>query len=215
MSLFDDMLKDDESLFKDEFTLDFNYLPDLLPYRENQQHYIADCIKPLAQERQGKNLLISGAPGIGKTSCVKFVFRELEGTSDDIRPVFINCWKKQTTNAILSEIANKLGVVGSQFKNNEELWEQIYKNLPRFKGVVIAFDEIDQAREYDFLYQIAENMKRYTLLMITNEKDFLAGMDARIRSRLVVEEVSFEKYKKQEIEGILSERRKEAFVDGV
>lgn len=215
MSLFDDMLKEGESLFTDEFVLDFDYLPDLLPYRENQQKYIADCIKPLAQGRAGKSLLISGAPGIGKTSCVRFVFKELSEVTDDVKPVFINCWKKQTTNAILMEVAKQLGVVGSQFKSNEDLWEQIFKVLSRFKGVAIALDEIDKAKEYDFLYQLAENLKNFTLLMVTNEKDFLSSMDQRIKSRLVVEEVEFKPYKRNEVEGILEERKKAAFVQGV
>ncbi len=215
MALFDDMLKDNESLFKDESVLDYDYLPQLLPYRENQQAYVADCIKPLAQGRAGKSLLIRGAPGIGKTSCVKYVFRELEDASEDIKPIFINCWKKQTTNTILAEIAARLGGIGSQFKNNEELWEQVYKGLSRFKGIVIALDEVDKAKEYDFLYQIVENVKKFTLLMITNEKDFLAGMDQRIRSRLVVEELEFSAYKRSEVAGILEERKKAAFVSGV
>lgn len=215
MALFDDMLKEGESLFKDESVLDFDYLPKLLPYRENQQAYIAECIKPLAQGRQGKSLLICGSPGIGKTSCVRFVFNELEEATDDTRPIFINCWKKQTTNAILAEIVARLGGIGSQFKNNEELWEQVYKGLSRFKGIVIALDEIDKAKEYDFLYQIVENIKKFTLLMITNEKDFLANMDSRIRSRLVVEELDFPAYKRSEVAGILEERKKAAFVLGV
>jgi len=212
MAFFDDMLKGNESLFKDESVLDYDYLPKLLPYRENQQAYIADCIKPLAAARPGKSLLIRGAPGIGKTSCVKFVFRELEEATDDIRPIFINCWKKQTTSTILAEVATKLGAVAAQSKNNEELWEQIYKGLSRVKGIAIALDEIDKAKEYDFLYQIVENVKKFTLLMITNDMDFLANMDQRIRSRLVVEELEFPAYKRAEVSGILEERKKYAFV---
>lgn len=214
MPLFDDVLKENESLFRDEDSLDFDYLPQLLPYREGQQQYVADCIKPLMQGRQGKSLLISGAPGIGKTSCVKLVFRELADNTDDIKPVFINCWKKQTTNSVLAEISGQLGTIGAPFKGNEELWDSIQKGMKRFKGLVLAFDEIDKAKEHDFLYQIVENIPRFTIIMITNEKDFLAGLDARIRSRLVVEELEFPAYKKAEIGGILEERRKHAFAPG-
>lgn len=214
MALFDDMLKEGESLLREELVLDFDYLPDLLPYRESQQQHIADCIKPLAQGSKGRHLLISGAPGIGKTSCVKFVFKELEEATDDVKPVFINCWRKQTTNSVLTDLARQLGAVGPQFKSNEELWEQIFKGLARFKGLAVALDEIDKAREYDFLYQIAENVKRLTLLMITNERDFLASMDRRIRSRLAVEELEFRPYKRSEVEGILEERKKLAFAPG-
>lgn len=215
MSLFDNMLKDNESVFKDEDVLDFDYLPDILPYRENQQTYIADCIKPLAQGRSGKNLLISGAPGIGKTSSVKYVFRELEDTTDEIKHVFVNCWKRQTTNAVLGDLAGQMGVIGAQFKNSEDLWEHIFKAISRYKGVVIALDEIDRAKDYDFLYQIAENLKRFTLVMITNEADFLSTMDIRIKSRLAIEELIYPPYKRHEIAGILEERKNAAFCDSV
>lgn len=214
MDLFNDMLKDNESLFKNESVLDFEYLPEEMPHRENQQQYVADCIKPLEQGRQGKSLLIRGAPGIGKTTCVKYVFRELEEHTDDIKSVFVNCWRKQTTNSILTDIASQLGSVNPQSKTNEDLWEQIRKMLHRFKGIAIALDEIDKAKEYDFLYQIVENIPRFTLFMITNEKGFLATMDQRIRSRIVVEELEFPPYKKHEIEEILERRKKDAFAPG-
>ena len=214
MPLFDDMLKENESLFKNEDSLDFDYLPKELPYRQGQQQYIAECIKPLSQGRQGKSLLISGAPGIGKTSCVKFVFKELGDVTNDVKSVFINCWKKQTTNSVLAEIAAQLGAIGAQFKGNEDLWDAIQKGLKRFKGLTLAFDEIDKAKEQDFLYQIVENIPRFNIILITNEKDFLSNMDARIRSRLVVEQLEFPAYKKAEVEGILEERKKYAFAPG-
>ena len=56
MGLFKDMLKSDESLFRDEIALDYDFLPKLLPYREKEQFYLANCIKPLLQKRNGKNL---------------------------------------------------------------------------------------------------------------------------------------------------------------
>ena len=47
MGLFDDILKHGESLFVDEVSLDFDFLPRKLPHRENQHQYVAECIKPL------------------------------------------------------------------------------------------------------------------------------------------------------------------------
>jgi cell division control protein 6 len=215
MTLFDDMLKDEESLFTDEHVLDFDYLPDLLPYRENQQGYIADCIKPLVAGRPGKNLFIHGAPGVGKTSCIRFVFEELKKSTDAIKPVYINCWKKPTTNAVLTEVASQLGSIGAHYKTNEELWAKVEKGLSRSKGVVIALDEIDKAKEQDFLYQILENIRAITVLMISNDKAFLANVDGRIRSRLTPEELEFPPYKLDEVRGILEERKNAAFVPGV
>ena len=46
--------------------------------KEQQQKHIARCIAPLLQGRQGENLFIHGAPGIGKTAALKWVLRDLE-----------------------------------------------------------------------------------------------------------------------------------------
>ena len=78
MALFKDMLKAGESIIRDEIVLDYSFIPKLIPFREQQQKYIAGCIKPLFQKRNGKNLFIFGPPGIGKTAAAKHVLRELE-----------------------------------------------------------------------------------------------------------------------------------------
>jgi len=213
--LFKDMLSDEESLFKDEFVLDFDYLPDLLPYRENQQKYIAEVIKPLASDRQSKSLFINGKPGIGKTACVRYVFKELKEATGEIKPVFINCWQKSTTNAILGEIAEQIGAMGARYKTNEELWAKIEEAMGRCKGVVIALDEVDKAKEHDIFYQAMENLKQVCMLLITNGKEFIAEIEPRVKSRMNMEELEFLPYKRDEMEGILKERRDAAFVPGV
>jgi len=78
MSLFKDMLKSGESLFINELALDYSFLPKLLPFRENEQHYLAQCIAPLLQGRIGKTLLIHGPPGVGNTAAARFVLKEVE-----------------------------------------------------------------------------------------------------------------------------------------
>ena len=78
MGIFGDMLREGESLFKNEDALDGDFIPRNLPYRENQHHHVASVIKPLLMGRNGRNLFICGAPGIGKTAAVKWVLRELE-----------------------------------------------------------------------------------------------------------------------------------------
>ena len=77
MSLFKDMLKDSETLFKNSIALDYDYIPKLIPYRENQQHFIANCIKPLFQNRNGRNCIVFGPPGIGKTVALRHVLQDL------------------------------------------------------------------------------------------------------------------------------------------
>jgi cell division control protein 6 len=78
MSLFKDVLGAGESLFKNEESLDPEWVPKLLPHREMQQKAVANALKPLLQDRNGRNVFIFGAPGIGKTAATRVVLRDLE-----------------------------------------------------------------------------------------------------------------------------------------
>lgn len=214
MSIMKDMLGSDESLFKNEIALDYSFIPKLIPYRETQQRYIASCIKPLFQQRNGKNLLIYGQPGVGKTVACKHLFKELEEESEDIIPVYINCWQKNTTFKIIVEICYILGYKLTHNKKTEELFN-VVKNILNKKSVVFCFDEIDKIEDFDFLYMILEEIYRKTILLITNHKSWFDDLDDRIKSRLMSEALEFKPYNLKETKGILKQRMEYAFVEGV
>jgi len=86
MSLFDDMLGSEQTLFTDESVLDFDYVPPAVTNREDEIKNIVSGIKPLFAEKRPANIFITGKPGIGKTLSVRFVFNELKNTSEEIIP---------------------------------------------------------------------------------------------------------------------------------
>jgi len=214
MALFKDMLGSDQTLFKDINALEYEFVPKELPFRENQQHHIAGCIKPLLQERPGRNLFIHGAQGIGKTAAIRWVLRDLEWDTDDITPIYINCWQKNTTYKILLEVCDIIGYKFTQNKKTEQLFE-IVKKIFNKKAVVFAFDEVDKLEDFDFIYMILEDIYRKSILLITNYKDWLFDLDPRIKSRLTPEALEFKPYSYQETEGIIKDRIKYAFFPGV
>ncbi|MFH1063888.1 MAG: AAA family ATPase [Candidatus Woesearchaeota archaeon] len=213
MSLFKDMLKGDESLFRNEMALDFEFLPKIIPYRETEQRYFATCIAPLLQGRNGRNLFVCGAPGIGKTAAMKFVFRDLEEETDDVVPIYVNCWQKNTTFKILLEICDQLGYKLTHNKRTEELFE-VVKQMLNKKAAVFAFDEIDKVEDYGFLYSLTEEIYKKSIFMITNHKDWITELDQRIKSRLMPDLLEFRKYNLAETQGILRKRADQAFVPG-
>jgi cell division control protein 6 len=213
MTLFKDMLKGDESLFRNEMALDFEFLPKLLPYREAEQRHFATCIAPLLQNRNGRNLFVHGAPGIGKTAAMRFVFRDLEHETDEVVPIYVNCWQKNTSFKILIDICDQLGYKLTHNKRTEELFE-VVKQILNKKSAVFAFDEIDKIEDIDFLYSILEEVFKKSVFMITNHRDWLLELDQRIKSRLLPEVLEFRKYSIAETKGILKERADFAFVPG-
>ncbi|MBD3318977.1 AAA family ATPase [Candidatus Woesearchaeota archaeon] len=214
MSYFKDFLGADESLFRNEDALDLEWLPKVIPYREEQQQHIATCIKPLLAKRNGKNLFIYGDPGIGKTAATRSLLRDLEETTDEVEGVYINCWQKNTSYKVCVEICHLLGYKFTQNKNTEEIFA-IIKNIVNKKAAVFVFDETDKIEDFDFLYSILNDIYRKTVIVITNYKEWLGSLEPRIRSRLMPDMLEFKKYSVNEIEGILKQRIDYAFVPGV
>ncbi|MFH1276207.1 MAG: AAA family ATPase [Candidatus Woesearchaeota archaeon] len=211
MSLFKDMLKSGESIFRDTVILDYDFQPKIIPYREAEQKHFAIAIKPLLQGHNGRNLFVYGAPGIGKTTACKHVLRELEEETDEISTIYINCWKENTTYKIFTKICEDLGYKFIQSKKTTELFTLIKNKLNKV-AVVFVFDEIDKLEDLDFLYTILEDIYRKTIILITNYRDSYSEFDERIRSRLNPEFLNFRMYNEFEIAGILKQRKDYAFV---
>ena len=211
MSLFKDMLGEGESLFKNEEALDPEWVPKLLPHREAQQHAIASSIKPLLQDRNGRNCFIFGVPGIGKTAATRWVLRDLEENTEDVRSFYVNCWQKNTTYKVFVELCEQLGYRFVQNKNSEDLFKIIKKFVNKIP-CVFAFDEVDKVEDLDFLYSILNDVFKKSILLITNYSSWLADVEDRIRSRLLPEQLEFKPYSKEETRAILSQRLEFAFV---
>jgi len=210
MGVFDNMLKADESLFKNVDALDFAFIPKIIPYREEQQRRIANAIQPLFSERNGKNIIIHGLPGIGKSVACRHVLMELEEKTEDIIPIYINCWQKNTSYKVAISICEQIGYRFIQNKKTDELLKEIIKLFNKRK-VVFVFDEIDKAEDYDFLYTLMEEVYRKCIILITNFKTFMKDMDDRVKSRLVPELIEFRPYNLVETKGILKQRLEYAY----
>jgi archaeal cell division control protein 6 len=213
MTVFDEMLKNNETLFRDDMPLDFSYIPKPLKYRENEQRIIAACMKPLFENSNGRNAFGFGRPGIGKTVAVNHLLNEIAEKYDEVLPLYINCWQKNTTYKIMVDLCEQLGYKFTQNKKTEEL-VKIVAGIVNKKTAVFAFDEIDKAEDLDFIYTILEQIYKKTIVLITNYKEWLIDLDSRIKSRLLPEIIEFKPYSSTEIKGILEQRLKYAFVPG-
>src|SRR3989344_5691430 len=206
MSLFKDMLRNGETLFRDTIVLDYDFQPKLLKYRESEQMRFAVAIKPLLEGHNGRNVFVYGAPGIGKTTACKHVLKELEEETEEVLSFYVNCWKENTTFKIFIKICEDLGYKFIQSKKTSELFGLIQQKLNK-KAAVFVFDEIDKLEDMDFLYTILEDIYRKSIFLITNYRDTYSELDERIRSRLATEFICFRSYSEAEIAGILLERR--------
>lgn len=215
MGVFDDVLSSDQTIFSNAGALDPDFVPKLLPHRENQQKYIATCIKPLFGGRSGRNLVVRGTSGIGKTACVKRILIDLTEETDKIKPIYINCWTKNTTYKLLTEVSHQLGYKFTHNMSTDELTRKLGELLQKYEGAVFVFDEVDKIDDTDFLYFLLENPTKKMIIMITSDFGWSSELDPRIISRMIPDALTFEQYSAEEVKDILRERIKYAFYQDV
>lgn len=208
------------TVFKREEVLYPDYLPEILPHREMQIKEIARSLEPAAYGRIPINLFIYGPPGIGKTACIKYVFREFEKYSG-LKTIYVNCWEFNTSVAVMSEITLSLGIfVQRRGWSKDEVFSRMVEALRKWgKGIIVALDEVDQLiyKDSNALYDLLR-INQYVkipfgLVMITNYPHVLARLEPRVKSSLRLEEIEFKPYTFLEMKDILEERAKEAFFD--
>lgn len=214
MGMFNNMLKNNESLFLNPIALDYDYQPKMVPYREIQQKQIANSIKPLFNGMNGRNILIHGKPGVGKTVATNSILNELEDETDEIIPIYTNCWQKNTFYKIALHLCEELGYKLTHNKKSDELFA-IAAAIINKKSAVLLFDEVDKLDDVDILYIIIEKIYRKSIILITNFKEWIENLDIRVKSRLTPEIMYFPPYNQDQIKGILEQRSKYAFVENV
>lgn len=214
--LFKDILGSSESLFRNQsdVPLDFSFIPKPILYREKEQNAIAACIKPLFQGKTGRHIFVYGQPGVGKTAASRHLLREIEDETDEIIPIYINCWKHNTTFKIVIEICDLLDFKFVQNKKTEELFRWVKQNLNK-KSAVFVLDEADKLEDLDFIYMILEDIERKAVVLITNYGNWINNLEERIKSRLMPDTVEFKPYNHEETKGILKQRMEYAFHSNV
>lgn len=212
MSLF---YREESRIFKNEEILSPEYLPDILPHREQQIKQLADNLLPASKGRKPQNTFLFGGPGIGKTASVKYVFREFEEYSG-IKTIYLNCWDYNTALAVLSEITIRLGYL-SQRRGwaKDEVVSRFVEALKKLnKGLIVCLDEVDQLvyKDQSALYDLLR-INQYVntpvgLIFISNNPHVFADLEPRIRSSLAIDEIEFKPYSLEEMKNILKERAK-------
>ncbi len=212
--LFSDILMDDETIFLDESVLDYRFIPFEMPERDKEINIIASYIKPLFNNKRASNLFIHGMPGLGKTASINFVFNEIKKTSDNVLPVYINCWKNQTTHTIALELARSVGMLyPPKGVPTDEILNNSFNKLNE-KNVVVCLDEVDKVKELNVIYRLLE-LNNASIIMITNNAKYKKYLEPRLISRLSLNNLEFKPYTTREMKDIISRRAKQAFRSGV
>ncbi|MFH1520617.1 MAG: AAA family ATPase [Candidatus Micrarchaeota archaeon] len=209
---------DNQSLIiRDERVILPDYLPDELVYRDKELQYLADCIKPLLGRRTPQNLFIHGSSGTGKTSCIKYLIRELSEQSSSVISVYVNCWENPTQLAIYNRIVEEMRLpLPRRGLAPDEIFDRIMQYIKSYKKpVFLILDEMDGLRHDELLYVISrsnEKMLAFGIIGISNNKSLLSKLDARIRSSLRFTAMEFQPYSDEQLASILRSRAEVALM---
>lgn len=229
--IFDSFMEN--TLFKDKRVLQVNYTPDTIPHRGEQIEAVASILAPALRGDRVSNLFVYGKTGTGKTLSVQHVANELtkrvkQTESDNLKIVYVNCKLKKVADTeyrILAEIINNLGgSVPITGLPTDAVYNKFIELIDNKKQMILlVLDEVDQAVKKisdSFLYTLTRlnsDLKnaQISIVGISNSLTFMDNIDPRVRSSLGEEELVFPPYNALQLQDILKERAKEAFVDGV
>lgn len=212
-------------IFIDKEKLHPDYIPEKLPHREKEIERIASILVPILEGVRPSNILIYGLTGTGKTAVTLFTLRGLEEKAKKLATKFkyayVNTRKADTTYRIISEIARSIGLrIPQTGIAIAEVYRRYVEALNSWGGIhVMILDEIDyyvKRHGDDLLYKLVrinEELRhaKASLIGITNDINFVEGLDPRVRSSLGEVEVVFPPYNAEQLEDILQERARLAF----
>jgi cell division control protein 6 len=208
-------------IVKENQALRSDYIPENLPFRNEQISSIGQILAPILHSSKPSNLLVYGKTGTGKTAVTRYVTSKLIHmcNSKKIPARFIYCNTRMTGTEYrtLAEFATGLGTkipftglalseVLSRLQTAMKKQEPLY--------TVLIMDELDYlVKSYgdNLLYHLTSSSDKISpsflsIIGISNDLQFKEELGSRVQSRLSEEELVFPPYSVNELTSILSQR---------
>ncbi len=217
-----------KTVIKNPDKLDFDFVPDELVHRDDQQKYLSQMFKPLLSG-VSQNAVIKGPVGTGKTVIAKKFCRTLIEVARkkgiNIEYVHINCRKRSTDSMALLGILNHFD---SRFPDRgfsvDEMQQVLKKQLKRKNAqLLVVLDEADALLKKDsnLVYNLTRFSDEETVekipvsLILVSQKNVLSMLDSSSLSTFKRSNVlKLDRYTRDELYDIVKMRVDLAFTRG-
>jgi len=221
-----------QSLFQNKKVLQSNYVPEKVPYREEQINQIAGILAPSLRMERPSNIFIYGKTGTGKSLAVKHVVDQISEVAKEkklnLKVVSLNCKLKRVADTeyrLIAQISRELGHdIPATGLPTDEVYKIFVKIVEKEKTLLLlVLDEIDELVKTTgdkILYNLIRlntelKNSEICLVGISNDLMFIDQVDPRVKSSLSEEELVFPPYNAIQLQKILNERAKLSFAKDV
>ncbi len=221
------------SIFKSRESLAPEYVPNILPHREEELRQLASAFKHLITSPGSfsQRILIIGGVGTGKTVTARVFGRDFTRVARkkgfDIRYIHINCHRNRTLHNVVTEIAKQLGLsIPLRGLSVKEIYDAILGFLE--DNDIYAIVTLDEFHYFasiagsDNVYFIVRTyddshfaVKRLNFIFISLDASSLNLLDPVTESYLLRHMIVLKPYTSKQLFDILKFRAEQAFYEGV
>ena len=235
----------DSKIFADIDVLDPDRIPspDEFVERKDEMQTIASGLRHMINGNSGRNMMITGDTGLGKTMCARITVNELSRKMDEgqsFRHEYFNDLESERDT--LQKLSRALDLVPEnktepyQGTNLSFYYDLLVEKLKQEEiYLVITFDEVDRlmsnkkegkpaSHGNSMLKQLLEVRKELknsdaesglTLICITNDSSVPGDLSAKVKDRFGREGLHFSSYNALQLRNILEKRAEKAFQPSV